>query len=161
MKKFIKEYIPYFIIIIIVVLIRTFLITPARVSGSSMDDTLVNKNIVIVNKIYLKTNKIKRYDIVVVKYDNEYLIKRVIGLPNEQVEYYNNKLYINDVEKTKMKFEKTEDFQYETKKDEYFVMGDNRDISKDSRYFGAVKKENITGMVNFIIFPFNKFGKIK
>lgn len=160
MKNIIKEYLPYAIIIVVVVLIRTFLITPARVSGDSMDDTLINKEIVLVNKIYLTTSEIKRYDIVVVKYNDEYLIKRVIGLPNERIEYYENKLYVNDIEKTDMKFESTEDFHFVTKADEYFVMGDNRDVSKDSRYFGAVKKEDITGMVNFIIYPFDKFGVI-
>jgi signal peptidase I len=155
-----KDFIPYVIIIIVVILIRTFLVTPARVSGDSMDDTLVDKEIVVVNKIYLKVSEIKRFDIVVVEYEDELLIKRVIALPNETIEYKDNKLYINGIENSKMTFEKTEDFVAHTDSDEYFVMGDNRDISKDSRYFGPVNIERLKGKVDFALLPFNRFGKV-
>jgi signal peptidase I len=159
MKK-LKEFIPYVIIVLVVVLIRSFIVTPARVSGDSMDDTLIDKEIVIVNKIYLSLSEIKRFDIVVVEHNKELLIKRVIGLPNEKIEYKDNKLYINDNENSKMTFEETEDFVYTIGTDEYFVMGDNRDISKDSRYFGSVNIDQIKGEVGFSLLPFNRFGKV-
>lgn len=162
MNKKIKEIIPYIIIIIVVVLIRSFLITPARVDGESMEDTLYNGEIVLLNKIDLKVNGLKRFDIVVFKYNKDLLIKRVIGLPGETVEYINNELYVNykkiDVP---FEFEYTDDFKYETPSDEYFVVGDNRDNSKDSRYFGSIKLNNIKGKVGFILFPFNRIGKVK
>lgn len=157
-----NDIISFVIIVILVVLVRTFLITPAIVNGDSMDDTLIDGDVVIVNKIGLSLKGIKRYDIVVVKFDEEYLIKRVIGLPNETVEYKNNELYINGIkEENDFNFEETEDFNFETGEDEYFVLGDNRDISKDSRYFGVVSKEQIKGKVNFVLFPFKDFGKVK
>jgi len=93
--KIIKEILPYMFIIIIVIILRTFVVTPAQVIGSSMEPTLYNSEIIILNKIHYKLSNIKRFDIVVIKMDNEKaLIKRVIGLPGEKVEYKDNKLYI-------------------------------------------------------------------
>ena len=162
MNKKIKEIIPYIVIIVCVVLIRTFLITPARVDGESMENTLYNGEIVLLNKIVLKTKGLERFDIVVFKYEKDLLIKRVIGLPGETVEYINNELYIN-YKKVDIPFEfdDTNDFKYEVPSDEYFVLGDNRDNSKDSRYFGGVKLKNIKGKVSIILFPFNRIGKVK
>ena len=161
MHKFIKEIIPYIIIIIIVVLIRTFIVTPGIVNGSSMEETLREDDLVIVNKIAL-TKGINRYDIVVLKYGKDTLIKRVIGLPMETVEYKDNELYINNkLVQTPIDFEYTYDFNLTAKEDEYIVLGDNRNVSKDSRSIGAFKKTDIKGKVNFVIFPFNRFGQIK
>ena len=95
MNKKIKEIMSYIIIIIVVVLIRSFIITPARVDGESMESTLYNGEIVLFNKIGLKVNGLKRFDIVVFKQEKDLLIKRVIGLPGETVEYINNELYVN------------------------------------------------------------------
>ena len=161
MKKFLKEYYSYLVIIIVVVLIRTFLVTPGLVNGDSMKDTLFNNDLVIVNKIALKKG-INRFDIVVVKADNTTIIKRVIGLPNEKVQYIDNKLYINDeLVETPFEFKDTNDFEMISGKDEYVVLGDNRSISKDSRYIGPININQIKGKVNFVIFPFKRFGKIQ
>ena len=93
--KIFKEILPFILIVLIVILIRTYIITPAQVIGSSMEPTLYNSEIIILNKIHYKLSNIKRFDIVVIKMDNEKaLIKRVIGLPGEKVEYKDNKLYI-------------------------------------------------------------------
>lgn len=161
MKKFLKEYYPYLVIILVVVLVRTFLVTPGLVNGDSMKDTLFNNDLVIVNKIALKKG-INRFDIVVVKADNTTIIKRVIGLPNEKVQYIDNKLYINDeLVETPFEFKDTNDFEMTSGEDEYVVLGDNRGISKDSRYFGPVSRSQIKGKVNLVIFPFKHFGKIQ
>lgn len=160
MKKFLKEYYSYLVIIIVVVLIRTFLVTPGLVNGDSMKDTLFNNDLVIVNKIALKKG-INRFDIVVVKADNTTIIKRVIGLPNEKVQYIDNKLYINDeLVETPFEFKDTNDFEMTSGKDEYVVLGDNRSISKDSRYIGPININQIKGKVNFVIFPLKRFGKV-
>ena len=159
--KFLKELVPYIIIVLVVVLIRTFFFSPALVSGSSMENTLYDGELVIVNKIALKSG-IDRFDIVIVNIGDELLIKRVIALPNEKIEYKNNVLYIND-EKIEIpfEFEYTDDFVHTTGDDEYFAMGDNRDVSQDSRVLGAFNVKSIKGKVNLVLFPFNKIGFVK
>ena len=154
----------YVYIVLIVVLIRTFLITPAAVSGSSMESTLNNHDLVIINKLVYRIKPIERFDIVVVNNDedNDRIIKRVIGLPNETIEYKDNKLYINGkLIETKLSFEYTDDFKVETKEDEYFVLGDNRDVSKDSRMLGSFNKKDIVGRVGIRFYPFDKVGYVK
>jgi len=158
--KKIKEVIPYIIIIIVVVLVRTYLFTPAIVSGSSMEDTLHNNELVLVNKIALKDG-INRFDIVIVEVENSLLIKRVVALPNEKIEYKNNELYINDEKIETKEYPETFDFKAETKNNEYYLLGDNRGVSKDSRILGAFNKEKIKGKVNIILFPFKRFGNIE
>lgn len=160
-----KELIIYLVIIIAIIVIRTFIITPVRVSGSSMYPTLKNGEIMILNKLDYKLNEIKRYDIVVVNSGENKIIKRIIGLPGETLKYENNTLYIDGKEmKEPYLQEETEDFNitelnYEKiPKDCYFVIGDNRDNSKDSRIIGCVKKEEIEGSASLVIYPFNKVG---
>ena len=88
LNKRLKDVMEYVIIILAVLLIRTFVATPIRVSGDSMYPTLKDGNIMILNKIGYSINGLKRFDIVVIKYQNEKIIKRVIGLPGDYVEYY-------------------------------------------------------------------------
>ena len=87
MKKFLYEIKDYVIIIVAVVLIRTFIITPALVDGASMDNTLKDGQLVIINKFSMIVSEPKRFDIVVVKNNDSHdkIIKRVIGLPNEKI----------------------------------------------------------------------------
>ena len=154
----------YVYIVLAVVLIRTFIVTPAIVSGDSMDDTLKDGQLVILNKLIYRIDDIERFDIVVVKNkeDNDKIIKRVIGLPNETIEYIDNKLYINgNLVLTNFKAKDTANFKTITKEGEYFVMGDNRPVSKDSRMLGNFTSKDIVGKVGFRIFPFNKVGSIK
>lgn len=166
MKK-IKEISIYLLIIVMVILIRTFIITPVRVNGTSMDPTLKNGEIMILNKIKYNKNDIKRFDIVVVKMDKELLIKRVIGLPNEEIKYVDNKLYING-EYIKEPFLNDDVYTINFSLDDfklkkipencYFVMGDNREVSLDSRTFGCFSKDKILGSANLVLFPFTKLG---
>jgi len=161
LKKFLKELIPYVIIILVVVLIRTFIATPIRVDGSSMNPTLKHGNIMILNKLA----KVDRFDIVVISSSKTHdtLIKRVIGLPGETIEVRDGKIYIND-KKISDKYGSgvTKDFgKTKIPKNEYFVMGDNREISLDSRVFGTFNKKEIKGTTRFILFPFKSFGFVK
>lgn len=166
-KEKIKEISIYLLIIVMVILIRTFIITPVRVNGTSMDPTLKNGEIMILNKIKYNKNDIKRFDIVVIKMDKELLIKRVIGLPNEEVKYVDNKLYINNeyVEETFLNEDvyttnfSLSDINLEKIPENcYFVMGDNREVSLDSRTFGCFSKDKILGSANLVLFPFTKLG---
>lgn len=161
MKEKYKEILSYIIIIILVLLIKHYIITPIKVNGNSMNNTLKDKDIMILDKISYRFQEIKRFDIVVVKKGNDYLIKRVIGLPGETVEYNNNKLYINGKNiDEKFIHEKTNDFIMEEKipDDCYFVVGDNRPVSNDSRYIGVINKKDILGKTSLVIFPFSRIG---
>lgn len=162
--KFVKSLLPYVIIIVCVVLIRTFIITPVVVDGSSMNPNLVDGQILLLKK-YDKT--IERFDIVVLNHGKDKWVKRIIGLPGEYVEYKDSKLYIDGVLiEEEMIDEKTIDFKLEyigydvIPEDFYFVVGDNRDNSKDSRIVGLISKDDIVGTTNISIFPFNRFGFI-
>jgi len=161
MNEKLKEILSYIIIIVIVLLIKQFIITPIRVNGNSMNDTLVDKDVMILDKISYRFSNIKRFDIVVVKKNNEYLIKRVVGLPGEKLEYKDNKLYINDkfIEENFLRRD-TEDFilEEEIEDGHYFVVGDNRGDSLDSRILGLIKEEEILGKTSFVLFPFNRIG---
>ena len=161
--KVVKTLMPYIIIVILVVLIRTFIITPAVVDGDSMEKTLHDGEVILVNKIYMRLDKLNRYDIVVIKHDKDYIIKRVVGLPGEHVVYKDNKLYVDDLNITSdLKFEETNDFEVpKVSEGSYYVLGDNRDVSQDSRTFGEVKQSDIVGKVNVVLFPFKKFGIIQ
>lgn len=158
---FIKGLMPYIVIVLVVVLIRTFIVTPGIVNGESMEDTLYDGDFVLVNKIGLWFG-IDRFDIVVVKYEDDTIIKRVIGLPGETVRYADNVLYVDDKKvKTPIEFELTDDFHLTAGKNEYIVLGDNRNISKDSRAIGPVSKKSIKGKVNLVLFPFKDMGKVE
>ncbi len=163
MKKVWLEIKDYVIIILVVVIVRTFIVTPAIVDGASMDNTLKDGQLVIINKFIYRFDDIKRFDIVVVsnEINNDKIIKRVIGLPNETITYKDNHLFINgELIKTDYDFGDTEDFTKTTKSNEYFVMGDNRVVSKDSRVLGNFTRDDILGRVKYRLFPFNKFGSI-
>lgn len=161
-KKFLKEYVPYVIVIILVIVFKMTIITPIKVNGESMYDTLLDGDIMILNIIDYKIHGVKRFDIVVADEGTEYLIKRVIGLPGETVEYKNNQLYING-KKVKDNYgtDVTGDFSFKVPKDSYFIMGDNRTNSVDSRRLGAFNKKEIKGKTKLTIFPFSRFGNKK
>ena len=158
-KNYIKEFLPYFMIILVVVLIKTFVVSPIRVNGASMDPTLNDKDIMLLDEISYRFSDIERFDIVVVKEKDEYLIKRVIGLPGETVEYKNDKLYIDGkYVKEDFKHKETFDFSTTLGKDEYFIMGDNRTNSTDSRVFGPISRDKIMGKTSLTILPISRFG---
>lgn len=166
LKNILKESLPYVIIVLVVVLIRSFIVTPVRVQGSSMVPTLEDGEILLLKK-YDKSYK--RFDIVVLEHDSSKLIKRVIGLPGEHVEYRENRLYINGEEIEESFLPENLEFsdfdtillgQEEIPSGYYLVIGDNRNNSTDSRIFGFVKKEEILGTTSFRLFPFKKIGGI-
>lgn len=160
MKRILKEYIPYFIIIILVIVIKLYVITPIRVNGPSMNDTLHDKDIMILDEISYRFSSVERFDIVVVKYKDEFIIKRVIGLPGEVVSCKDNKIYINGkVIEEDFSHEYTADFnEVLVTEDNYFVLGDNRINSTDSRIIGLVSRKDIKGKTSLTILPFSRFG---
>jgi len=165
--KITKELIPYVIVIVIALFIRTYIASPVRDDGKSMNNTLINGDILILNKL---DRSYERFDVVVIDIGETKIIKRIIGLPGESVEYKDNKLYINKKIVDSRDFEYTSDFSLEElygyailPNDCYFVIGDNRDNSYDSRYpeIGLIKKNQIKGVTKLRIWPLNKIGSIK
>lgn len=128
-----------------------------------MEDSFQQGDVLIVEKY--NTSNIQRYDVVIAKVKMQNMIKRVIGLPGETVQIKDNSVYV-DGEKLKEQFDfYTEESGIADKpfvlgKDEYFLMGDNRSESLDSREYGAIKLENIKGIVIYRCYPFDKMGRI-
>ncbi|KKB74183.1 MULTISPECIES: signal peptidase I [Bacillus] len=160
----------------IVAACRYFLFTPSTVLGDSMYPTLQNGNMVMVSKI----SEINRFDKIIFHApdaDEDY-VKRVIGLPGDSIEMKNDVLYVNGkaYDEPYLKQNKkeltggkllTDDFtlkeltgESKVPKDSLFVMGDNRQNSRDSRYFGFISKSSVVGKVEFRYFPFNEIGGI-
>lgn len=137
------------------------------VSGESMENTLHDGESLLVNKIAYEPS---RYDIVVFyplgREEDEYYVKRIYGMPGETIQIKGNDIYINN-EIIEDKYAKNvmddagiAEEPLKLGEDEYFVLGDNRQVSKDSRVeeVGPVKKENIAGHVVLRIWPLSKFG---
>ena len=172
-KEFIKDTFKYIIFIISVLVIAVYVVGLQQVVGPSMSPTLNNNDIVILDKISYKFIDIKRGDIVALYYaDTKYLIKRVIGLPGDTIEFQSNRLYINGsfyAEEYLASGTITEDFNlyeigvYTIPNDMYFVLGDNRGDSLDSRSIevGLIPKKDILGKVRFQLWPLNKIKIIK
>ena len=144
-KGFIKEFFKTIIFSIIFALIITdFIFLPAKIDGRSMEPNLLDRSYVLLGRFTLY-NGIDRFNIVAIDNGDYYLIKRVIALPNEKIQYKNNQLYINDilVEHDFKVNGNTADFTYQLKDDEYFCIGDNREHSTDSRTYGPFSKKQI------------------
>lgn len=167
-KKILREIVPYIIVVVLVLLIKAYVVTPVKVSGVSMYSNLHNGDIMILNRLSYNFSKIERGDIVVVDVNGNRLIKRVIALPGETISAFENVLYINDrayQEDYLADTVVTDDFDLKTitneeklAEDHYFLMGDNRQQSADSRSFGAVSKKQIIGKSSLIIYPFKRIG---
>lgn len=170
-KKEIMSWVwPILIAIIVAVVVRQFLFAPVTVKGESMENTYHNNDRVIISKI----GDIERFDVIVFEspVEDDHYIKRVIGLPGDHVKVENDVLYINDkkynedYESDHVKEYKelganfTEDFKMEEVTGEqvvpegkYFVLGDNRQNSSDSRDYGFIEESAINGVVAFKFFP--------
>ena len=167
--KIFKEIMSYVIIIAVVLLFKFFIISPIRVSGDSMKPTLHNGEFMILNEIGYRLNGVKRFDIVVINTKDEIIIKRIIGLPGEHIKYQDNKLFINDKEvEEPFEHEITHNYDIHELNSEvvpegyYFVLGDNRGNSSDSRIIGFISKDQIRGkVIKKVLFPFSKIRTVK
>lgn len=167
-SKTIKNIMSYVIVIVVALLIKLFVFSPIKVNGTSMYPTLEDGDIMILNEIGYHLHGLNRFDIAVATFDGEKLIKRVIGLPGETVEYKDNVLYINgEVVVENFKHGETKDFSlsqinYEKiPENYYFLVGDNRGNSKDSRIVGLIHKSKIMGKTRLIVFPFSRITTVQ
>ena len=152
-------------------LITTFLIVNAKVPSASMETTVMTGDRLIANRLSYKLSKPERYDIVVFKFpddESKLYIKRIIGLPGETVNIRNGHVYINDsTEPLREDFlhepMRTEDATFVVPEGHYFMMGDNRNHSSDSRFWENkfVAEDKILGKAAFRYFPVKSIGPVK
>ena len=172
--KEILSFVLYFVIVIAaMLLIIHYVGQRTEVSGSSMENTLSDGDNLIVDKISYRFHDPSRYDIIVFPYkyeENTFYIKRIIGLPGETVQVKDGYTYINGKKLTSdiygrevMDEPGIAEEPIKLGSDEYFVLGDNRNHSQDSRdpYVGVLKRSDLLGRAFIRIYPLNKFGVIK
>jgi len=153
------------IAILLAFFLRAFVFATSIVEGESMDPTLENGERVIINKFVYLIGEPKRGDIVIIERPTKNYVKRVIGMPGETVEVEDHMLYINGKKHSQPYINQnamahTGKFGPVTVPDDsYFVMGDNRAISKDSRNgLGFISEDTIIGRSEFVIFPFDDWS---
>ena len=154
-----------FIAILLALFLRTFIFSTSIVEGDSMAPTLDSGDRIIFNKFVYLIGEPKRSDIIIIQRPAKNYVKRVIALPGETIEMNNHVLYING-EKYEQTFINNDAKLHtgnfgpiEVPKNSYFVMGDNRAISKDSRNgLGFIEADNIIGKSEIIMFPFSEWS---
>ncbi len=156
-----------------VLLITSYIVRPVSVEGLSMYPTLNDEDIAVSSRMFLDKDSIERFDIVVIKLENEdkYIVKRVIGLPNETIKIEDDILYVDGLIvdepflDTGYVIAQQEEDTYTSDveeitlgNEEFYLMGDNRSHSLDSRYYGAFDASSIVSRHIFVLFPFDHFG---
>ena len=171
--SFILEIVKIFILAFVIIApVRMFLFQPFFVQGASMEPNFENNEYLIINEISYRFSGPQRGDIIIFRYPkdpSQYFIKRVIGLPGETVKIKDNKVYIKNGEHPDfVELDESEYLastvgtfnygraEYVLEADQYFVMGDNREQSLDSRRFGSVPKRLIIGNAWVRGWPFDK-----
>ena len=145
----------------IAVFFLVFICQQYLVKGPSMEPTLHEGDRLLVEKVSYLFSKPKRGDIVVIKHEYpKRIIKRIVGLPGEIIYAQNGHLFVNGEEYAEEYIKESfQDFNLTTVKEgTYFVLGDNRNNSNDSRFFESVKKEDIIGRAFLRLLPLKKFG---
>lgn len=155
--------------LVIILPVRYFLVQPFFVIGASMEPNFYSGDYLIIDELSYRFDNPQRGEVVVFKYPldpKEYYIKRIIGLPGETVAVKEGKVTVKNSERPEgfildesQYFNKytSKDTELTLKENEYFVLGDNRDVSSDSRSWGAVPKSMIVGRAWVRVFPFNEF----
>ena len=156
--------------LVIILPIRYYVIQPFFVLGASMEPNFENGDYLIIDEISYRFNQPQRGDVIVFKYPNnpkQYYIKRIIGLPGEIITISDEKIVIKN-KANPDGFAPEEDYLSGAETngnisatlgfDEYFVLGDNRGASSDSRMWGALKEEFVVGRALLRAYPFDKAG---
>lgn len=156
------------IAIILAIILNTFIFSSSMVEGISMEPALLDNDRIIFNKLIYIISQPERGDIIIIKQRDKKYIKRVIALPGETIEMSNHKLYIDNVEQPTSYVDPSDEIltgsfgPLKVPKEHYFVMGDNRLVSKDSRNeLGLIKRDEIIGKSEFIISPLNRWSRTK
>jgi len=166
----IKDVITIVLLVIFVVIpIRVFIAQPFVVFGESMSPTFENGDYLIIDQVSYKFNTPQRQQVIIFKYPNDttkFFIKRIIGLPDETVEIIGSDVFIKNSEHPEgFKLEENyivnngnNNVVKKLGENEYFVMGDNRNASSDSRIWGSLEKSFIIGKTFLQLLPIKKIG---
>ncbi|WP_117170851.1 signal peptidase I [Paraliobacillus sediminis] len=163
------------IVVIFAMFFRSYLFASYVVDGKSMEPTLYDGNLIMVNQILYDFSDVSRFDVIVFHAnDEEDYVKRVIGEPGDHIKVVDDKLYINDeyMEEAYLQAFRdqitgilTKDFTLEeitgesrVPEGQLFVLGDNRRNSFDSRYFGFIDQETVVGKVDIRYWPVSQVG---
>ncbi|OGD66921.1 signal peptidase I [Candidatus Campbellbacteria bacterium RIFOXYC2_FULL_35_25] len=167
-ENFFVEVLKFSIITIIIVLpFRMYIAKPFIVSGASMSPNFETGNYLIIDEISYKLGEPQRGEVIVFKYPNDpsrFFIKRIIGLPNETIKIKDNEVIIKNesypegmkLDEVYLKKPTEQNIERTLGNKEYFVMGDNRTNSSDSRFWGPLNKEFIVGRAFVRLLPINK-----
>lgn len=147
-----------------IVIFRTYLIDRVIVSGTSMNHTFTDGSVLWVRKFNLCD--MERYDIVVAETNGRVVVKRVVGLPYETLEIVDGFVYINGDRLSDDYGGRINDSgafggSIELGEDEFFLLGDNRNHSIDSRSWGSVQRSDLKGICEYQIFPLNRIGTVR
>lgn len=152
---------------IIIIPFRIFIAQPFIVNGASMDPTFETNQYLIVDQLTYRTHEPKRGDVVIFRFPlnpKDFYIKRIIGLPNESVAIRGSDIYIQEkdskdfykIDEPYLEFQSSNTMTISLGENEYFVMGDNRPNSSDSRHWGVLPKEFIVGRAYLRLLPFSQ-----
>ncbi|MCF7865211.1 MAG: signal peptidase I [Candidatus Pacebacteria bacterium] len=158
-----------FFIIIILLPIRLFVAEPFLVYGSSMEPNFDTGDYLIVDELSYRVSNPKRGDVVVLRPptdETKHFIKRIVGLPNETIDVKGDQVTIYNaanpngllLKEPYLKFHSDKEAHFDLKDNEYFVMGDNRTVSYDSRSWGPLTRDHITGKAFLRLYPFNSIS---
>lgn len=166
----IPEIIPYIIIIVVAIAINTFLVINARIPSGSMETTIMTGERVFGNRLAYKYGDPQRYDIIIFHFPDDekrLFVKRLIGLPGDTIELKDGQVYINGVNDMEnepfVSSDKHDNFgPYTVPENCYFMLGDNRAHSNDSRFWynKCVRRDQIVGRAGFRYWPLTKIGLI-
>ena len=180
------------IVVFSILLVFGFLYAPSKIEGDSMEETIYDGDWLIINKINLSPDKLKRGDIIIMKGEpkrytllsflnksefakrflpspiGEDWIKRIVAVGGDTVELINSRIYINGIilaepylkDQGVTYSKRLTEFPYTVPDGEFFVMGDNRVVSHDSRNIGSIQGDEIIGTSKYRIWPLSGFGKI-
>lgn len=166
-KEFLKDTLKIVIFVVVILFIIQYVFSVTKVVGNSMYPTLKDEELFILSKFNYRFTDVKRGDIISLKYANtKYLIKRVIGLPGENVYIKDSTLFINNEKFEESYISKELEYDDFYLKDlgydkipegMYLVLGDNRVDSLDSREIGLISKKDIIGKIAIRFWPLNRF----
>lgn len=158
-KQIIEIILASFSAVILAGFIRIFFFDTYIVTNKSMEPTFFEGDQILLLKKNFIFNRIKNFDVIVFNYEDTNLVKRVIGIEGDKVEIKDGDLYLNDelIEHKYYIFSNKDDSFYIVGNNQYFVLGDNINMSEDSRYFGFIDDRDIKGKVILIFSPKSRF----